>query len=182
VLADLGWIDLTMLVVLALSVVAGMLRGLVSEVMSLAGWVVAWLLAQAWALDVAAALHIGVPGGQLARLAGLAITFVATLLAWRVLTWLLQQVIHATPLAPLDRLLGACFGVVRGGLILLVAVVMLGLTPMARQASWQVSTGVRWLTGAQAVLAPWLPGDWRPAPSAAPEPAPGASSPGSAPG
>jgi membrane protein required for colicin V production len=182
VLADLGWIDLTMLAVLALSVVAGTLRGLVSEVMSLAGWMVAWLLAQAWALDVAAALHIGAPGGQLARLAGLVITFVATLLAWRVLTWLLQQVIHATPLAPLDRLLGACFGAVRGGVILLVAVVMLGLTPLARQASWQVSTGVRWLTGAQAVLAPWLPGDWRPLPGAVPASEPGASSPGSAPG
>jgi membrane protein required for colicin V production len=118
-----------------------MLRGLVSEVMSLAGWVVAWLLSQAWALDVAAALHIGEPGGQIARLSGLVITFVATLLAWRVLTWLLQQVIHATPLAPLDRLLGAAFGVLRGGLILLVAVMMLGLTPMARQPSWQAATG-----------------------------------------
>jgi membrane protein required for colicin V production len=168
--ADLGWIDLAMLAVLALSVVAGMLRGLVSEVMSLAGWVVAWLLSQAWALDVAAALHIGEPGGQIARLSGLVITFVATLLAWRVLTWLLQQVIHATPLAPLDRLLGAAFGVLRGGLILLVAVMMLGLTPMARQPSWQMSAGVRWLTAAQALLAPWLPGDWRPLPSAAPEP------------
>ena len=160
--ADLGWIDLTMLAVLALSVVAGVLRGLVSEVMSLAGWVVAWLLAQAWALDVAAALHIGEPGGQIARLSGLVITFVATLLAWRVLTWLLQQVIHATPLAPIDRLLGAVFGAVRGGLILLVAVMMLGLTPMAGQPSWQASPGVRWLTVVQAVLAPWLPGDWRP--------------------
>lgn len=169
-LADLGWIDLAMLAVLALSVVAGMLRGLVSEVMSLAGWVVAWLLSQAWALDVAAALHIGEPGGQIARLSGLVITFVATLLAWRVLTWLLQQVIHATPLAPLDRLLGAAFGVLRGGLILLVLVMMLGLTPMARQPSWQVSDGVRWLTAAQAVLAPWLPGDWRPLPAALPEP------------
>jgi membrane protein required for colicin V production len=171
--ADLGWIDWTMLAVLALSVVAGTLRGLVSEVMSLAGWVVAWLLSQAWALDVAAALHIGEPGGQIARLAGLVITFVVTLLAWRVLTWLLQQVIHATPLAPLDRLLGAGFGVLRGGLILLVVVMMLGLTPMARQPAWQTSAGVRWLTGAQAVLAPWLPGDWRPLPSAPPEPEPG---------
>ncbi|MEY4908823.1 MAG: hypothetical protein RL260_2541 [Pseudomonadota bacterium] len=177
-LADLGWIDLAMLAVLALSVIAGMLRGLVSEVMSLAGWVVAWLLSQAWALDVALALHIGEPGGQVARLSGLVITFVATLLAWRVLTWLLQQVIHATPLAPLDRLLGAAFGVLRGGLILLVAVMMLGLTPMARQPSWQMSAGVRWLTAAQALLAPWLPGDWRPLPSAAPEPESSPSAPG----
>ena len=171
-------LDYILIAIVVLSTLVGLMRGLVSEVMSLAGWVVAWLLSQAWALDVALALHIGEPGGQIARLSGLVITFVATLLAWRVLTWLLQQVIHATPLAPLDRLLGAAFGVLRGGLILLVLVMMLGLTPMARQPSWQMSAGVRWLTAAQAVLAPWLPGDWRPLPSAAPEPEPNPSAPG----
>ena len=36
-LEDLGWIDLSMLALLLMSVVAGVLRGLVSELMSLAG-------------------------------------------------------------------------------------------------------------------------------------------------
>lgn len=52
-LEDLGWIDLSMLALLLMSVVAGVLRGLVSELMSLAGWFVAWLLSQAWGGDVA---------------------------------------------------------------------------------------------------------------------------------
>ena len=56
-LEDLGWIDLSMLAVLLMSVVAGVLRGLVSELMSLAGWFVAWLLSQAWGGDVARMLR-----------------------------------------------------------------------------------------------------------------------------
>lgn len=176
-LNGLQWIDLAMLVILGLSGFVGVLRGLVSEVMSLAGWLVAWLLAQAWGPDVAVALHIGVPGGPVARLGGVAITFVVTLLAWRVLAWLLKQVIQATPLAPLDRLAGALFGLLRGALILSVLVMVLGFTPLTRQTAWQDSTGVRWLSQVQDLL----PADWRltpaesaPAPADAPaaEPAP----------
>jgi membrane protein required for colicin V production len=151
-----------MALVLGLSLLAGVLRGLVSEVMALAGWFAAWLLAQAWGLDVAAALRVGDPGSPVARLAGLVITFMAVLLVWRLLTWLLRQVIQASPLAPLDRLLGALFGVVRGVLVLLVLVMVFGLTPLARQPVWQQSRGVLWLGQLHAVLSPWLPGDWGP--------------------
>lgn len=156
------WIDVAMALVLGLSLLAGVLRGLVSEVMALAGWFAAWLLAQAWGLDVATALHVGEPGSPVARLAGLVITFMAVLLVWRLLTWLLRQVIQASPLAPLDRLFGALFGVVRGVLVLLVLVMVFSLTPLARQPVWQQSQGVLWLGRLHAALSPWLPGDWGP--------------------
>ncbi|MFM2055545.1 MAG: hypothetical protein RL456_3582 [Pseudomonadota bacterium] len=169
---SLGWVDMAMLAGLGLSMLAGVLRGLVSEVMSLLGWFVAWLLAQAWGAEVAARLHLGEPGGVVARAGGLVLTFVLALMAWRLVTWALQQVIQSTPLAPLDRLLGAGFGLVRGALVLMVVVMAVGLTPIARQPAWQASTGVRWLSGLQAGLSPWLPGEWGPAPAPAPVPAP----------
>lgn len=157
------WIDVAMALVLGLSLLAGVLRGLVSEVMALAGWFAAWLLAQAWGLDVAVALHVGEPGSPVARLAGLVITFMAVLLVWRLLTWLLRQVIQASPLAPLDRLLGAGFGLLRGVLVLWALAMMLSLTPLARQDAWQVSSGIGWIAKVHGWLAPWLPGDWGPA-------------------
>ena len=174
-LQDLGWLDLSMLAVLLGSALAGLLRGLVSELMSLAGWFVAWLLAQAWGLDVALALHLGSPDGPLVRLGGLVICFVATLLAWRLLSWLLQQLIQASPLAPLDRLLGAVFGLLRGVLVLWALVMMLALTPLARQEAWRSSTGVGWIAQVHGWMSPWLPGDWGPA--AAPPAAEGPASP-----
>lgn len=162
-LEDLGWIDLSMLAVLLMSVVAGVLRGLVSELMSLAGWFVAWLLSQAWGSDVARMLQPQAADSPLARLTGLVVCFIVTLLAWRLLSWLLQQLIQASPLAPLDRLMGAGFGLLRGVLVLWALAMMLSLTPLARQDAWQVSSGIGWIAKVHGWLAPWLPGDWGPA-------------------
>lgn len=162
-LEDLGWIDLSMLALLLMSVVAGVLRGLVSELMSLAGWFVAWLLSQAWGGDVARMLQPQAADSPLARLTGLVVCFIVTLLAWRLLAWLLQQLIQASPLAPLDRLLGAGFGLLRGVLVLWALAMMLSLTPLARQDAWQASSGIGWIAKVHGWLAPWLPGDWGPA-------------------
>ena len=45
-MADLGWIDWTLLAVLTVSMLIGLMRGFVFEIMSLAGWLVAWFGAQ----------------------------------------------------------------------------------------------------------------------------------------
>ena len=45
--------------------------------------------------------------------------FIAALIVWGLLSRLLRRLIHATPLRGVDRLLGAVFGVLRGGVVLL---------------------------------------------------------------
>lgn len=150
----LGWIDAVMLAVLAASAVVGVLRGLAFELLSLAGWIVAWVCAKAWAIPLAERLHIGSPGSALQQGAGLVICFVGVLVGWRLVSWLVQQVIQATPLAPLDRAMGAVFGLLRGALILLVLVLGFGLTPLRASEGWQASTGVRWSQGVLTVVGP----------------------------
>lgn len=152
--SGLGWIDVMMLAVLAASAVVGVLRGLAFELLSLAGWIVAWVCAKAWALPLAERLHIGSPGSALQQGAGLLICFLGVLVGWRLVSWLIQQVIQATPLAPLDRALGAVFGLLRGALILLVLVLGFGLTPLRASEGWQASTGVRWSQGVLTVVGP----------------------------
>lgn len=143
-MSDLAWLDGVWLVALALSVVLGLLRGVVQEVMSVLGWLVAWLAAQAWGGPLGQSLP-GPAGGSTVQLAlGFAATFAVVLLGWRVLAWLLQKIVHATPLAPIDRLLGGVFGVMRGVLIVAVMVALVDFTPLARQPFWQTSVGVRW--------------------------------------
>ena len=56
-----GWVDWALLAVLAVSVVVGLWRGLVFEVLSLVGWVVAFFAAQAFAPFAAAYVPVGVP-------------------------------------------------------------------------------------------------------------------------
>lgn len=138
------WVDVLWLTVLALSVVLGLLRGVVQEIMSVLGWLVAWLAAQAWSAPVAHQIP-GLPqGSSLQKALGFMMTFVVVLLCWRMLGWLLQKIVQATPLAPIDRLLGGVFGLVRGVLIVMVMVALVDYSPLARQPFWQASAGVAW--------------------------------------
>ncbi len=138
------WVDVVWLAVLVLSVVLGLLRGVVQELMSVLGWLVAWLAAQAWSGPVAHQIP-GLPqDSSLQKALGFMMTFVVVLLCWRMLSWLLQKIVQATPLAPVDRLLGGVFGLVRGVLIVMVMVALVDYSPLARQAFWQASAGVAW--------------------------------------
>lgn len=159
-LNSVGWIDLGMLGVLIASMLIGAWRGVVFEVLSLLGWLVAWVAAQAWGGAVGRELHIGTAGSMLQHGAGFVLAFVGALLLWRLVSWLVQQLLHVSPLAPIDRFFGAGFGLLRGGVIVLLAVLLLSLTPVARGAAWRDSLGVQWSRTALAVLKPLLPAAW----------------------
>lgn len=156
-LPQLSWIDWTLLAVLAVSVIVGLVRGFVFECLALAGWIVAWFFAQWAAPHVAPHLPVGTPGGALNLAAALTLTFVASLLIWSLLARLVRMAIHATPLSLPDRLLGAGFGVLRGGVLLLVVATVVALTPAAQSPVWRHSQGARWLGITLHALKPLLP-------------------------
>lgn len=156
---ELGWIDWTLLAVLAASVAIGLWRGLVFELMSLVGWIVAYVLAQAFSGEVAARIPIGRPGSTLNHGAGFAAAFVGVLLAWALLARLARMVVRATPLTVLDRVLGAVFGALRGALLLLALATVLAFTPAARSSEWTASRGAAWLNTVLHGIKPMLPDD-----------------------
>ncbi len=157
--AALGWVDLTLLAVLTVSVVVGLWRGLVFELMSLVGWVVAYVAAQAWSSLLAPHLPVGAPGSALQQGAAFALTFLAVLIAWAMLARLARLLVHATPLTFIDRVLGAGFGLLRGAVLLLAVSTVVAFTPAARSQPWQDSVGAAWLGAALQGLRPVLPDD-----------------------
>ena len=62
---ELGWVDWALLGVLLLSLAVGIWRGAVFEVLSLAGWLVAYVVAQLFAAQVATQVPVGVAGSAL---------------------------------------------------------------------------------------------------------------------
>jgi membrane protein required for colicin V production len=156
-LARLGWVDALLLLVLCSSVVVGLLRGFVFEVMSLAGWVAAWFAAQWAAPELARWLPVGVPGGGLNQAAAFAVAFVLALLLWTLLARLVRLLVRATPLSLPDRLLGAGFGGLRAGVLGLALATVVGMTPAAQSEGWRQSHGARWLGEGIRWLAPLLP-------------------------
>jgi membrane protein required for colicin V production len=153
----LGWLDWTLLAVLALSVLVGLWRGFVFELMSLAGWLVAWFGAQ-WAAPVLAEhLPVAQADGPLRLAAAFLLCFVAALVLWALLAKLVRMLLHATPLSLPDRLLGAGFGALRGGVLLLALATVIALTPAAQSTVWRTSQGARWLELGLQALKPLLP-------------------------
>lgn len=144
-MAQLNWVDLALGFVLLLSVIIGLWRGLVYELLSLVGWVVAFVVAQTYGATVATWLPLGA-SGSLARLAfAYGVTFFATLIVWTLLAKLVRLMISATPLSVLDRALGCVFGFARGLVILLVVALLVSFTPLAHEPAWQSSRGAQWL-------------------------------------
>ena len=156
-IAHIGGLDWALLAVLLLSVIVGLWRGLVFELLSLAGWVAAFIAAQWFAPTVAPWLPLGTPGSALNFALAFAVTFVVALLIWAMASKLVRLLIHATPLQPIDRLLGAVFGLVRGLVLLLVVTTLVLLSPARSSAAWKQSQGAAWLTALFHGLKPMLP-------------------------
>src|SRR5689334_22484385 len=137
----MGAVDIALLVVLAASMIVGVARGLVFEVLSLVGWVVAYVVAQLVVADVAPHIPVGAPGSALNYSAAFGASFIVVLVIWTLAARLIRLVIQATPLSLIDRALGAGFGLLRGAVLLLALATIVALTPWARSSAWQASQG-----------------------------------------
>jgi membrane protein required for colicin V production len=155
----LGWVDLSLLTALALSVVIGLWRGFVLEVLALAGWVAAYFAAQWLAPAWAPHVPIGAPGSSVNQAAAFAVAFIVCLIGWGLASRVLRMLINATPLRGADRALGAAFGLLRGVFLLLGLATVVALTPAAASPLWQESLGAQWLAVALQGLKPLLPSD-----------------------
>jgi membrane protein required for colicin V production len=141
----LAWVDIAFLAFLTVSVLIGVLRGFVFELLSLAGWFAAYFAARWVAPAAQPYLHIGEPGSALNYGATFASVFLVTLVVWSLAARLLRALIRATPLSPFDRLLGAAFGLLRGVVVLLLVAFVVGVSPWSRASAWQQSHSAVWL-------------------------------------
>lgn len=152
----LDWIFVGVLLV---SMLLGAWRGLVFEVLSLVSWVAAFVLAQWLAGDVAQRLPMSGASDVVRYAAGFVLVFVAAVMLGSLLATLVKSLMSAVGLRPVDRVLGAVFGVMRGVLLLLLATVLVGMTPMKASNTWQESVGVGVAATVLKGLKPVLPAD-----------------------
>ena len=157
---ELTAVDWILLAVLGLSFLLGLWRGIVQEVLSLAGWVAAFYVSQMYAPLAAAWLPMEGSSQMLRYAAGFVVVFVAVLVATVLVSFVVKKLISAVGLGPLDRLLGSVFGLMRGVVILLAVTVLVGMTPMRETEGWREAQGARWLQQLLHVLKPVLPADF----------------------
>jgi len=150
-------LDWVVVAVLAASVLLGLWRGLVYEVLSVLNWLAAFLLAQWLAPRAAALMPLGHADESIRYAAGFVVVFIAALFAGGGLTWLTRKLVAAAGLAPVDRALGGIFGLVRGALAVLALAVVVHLTGLKEGAWWTESMTAGVATAALRGLKPVVP-------------------------
>ena len=153
-MTGLDWI---LLATLLLSLLVGVWRGLVFEVLSVLGWVAAFFLAQWFAPWLASRLPADSWSEALRHAVAFVLVFVAAVFAAGLLASLLRKLTSVVGLRPVDRLLGAAFGLVRGLLLLLALTVVVEMTPLKASQWWRESQGAPLLSTVLAGLKPALP-------------------------
>ena len=150
--------DYSVVMVVAASLLLGMWRGVVGEIIALVAWILAFLAARAWGAELALGFS-AIADPALRIVAGWVAVFVIVLIAMALLRLVVQSLLKALGMTVTDRLLGVMFGVARGLVIVLAFVAVGGMTSLPKE---------KWLSEAYfaapletAVLAsrPWLPTD-----------------------
>lgn len=159
-MSNLAAIDWIFLLIVVGSMLLGAWRGLVYEVISLLSWAAAFMLAQWLALDAAKLLPLEGSAESVRYAAGFLLVFVAALFAGGIVSFLIKKAITAVGLRPIDRVLGAGFGVLRGVVLLMAATVVAGMTPLRTSTEWTKAVGPAMATSALAGIKPVLPAEF----------------------
>ncbi len=135
-LSDLTWVDYSIVGVIGLSILIGLRRGFLKEAISLAAWIaaffVAFIFAEGGAVFVDQYIEVP-PVSFIVAFAGL---FLMTLIVGGFVNLTVSQLVDYTGLGGTDRLLGAVFGLLRGGAVVAILALLVNLAPLADE-SWR---------------------------------------------
>lgn len=161
-MTDFNWVDYVILSIFFVSVLAGLMRGLAKEVISLLTWAAAVVVASLFASRVAASFTgsqqvqsaissasttMGMNPTQSVSVLAIGTSFVGlfviTLFIGSIINYFISHAVEGQGISFANRLLGALFGLGRGVLINLVTIFLVQLTPLGHEAAWMQSQFVR---------------------------------------
>jgi membrane protein required for colicin V production len=148
--------DYVVLIIFFISIILSIMRGIIREVLSIAGWIMAFIAAGTFAADFEPFVPSEI-GGSLRIVAAFILVFVGTMLIAVLITMLLNSLIKNVGLGFVDRVLGAVFGFARALLIVLALVLVAGLTALPQQPFWQQALFSEPLVLMARQVKSWLP-------------------------
>lgn len=150
--------DYLVLIIVAASLLLGLWRGIVGEIIALVAWILAFFAASWWGAE-AARLFIAIEDPTLRLVAGWVSVVVAVLVGMALLRLAIRGLIKALGMTLSDRLLGVIFGVARGLVIVMILVAVGGMTALPQEKWWSEAYFSAPLETAVLASKPWLPSD-----------------------
>jgi len=130
-------LDLIVLLVLILTVVRGLMRGMIDTLFSLIAWMLAFVSGKWGALMVAPLLPVGIETPAIRYFAGFAVVFLVVLIGVLLLGHALASLVKAVGLGSADTMLGGVLGLAKGLVILIGLTLAAGLTSLPRTEFWK---------------------------------------------
>lgn len=149
--------DYAFLGLMAVLTLLGFWRGLVSEVLALAGWILAFIAARLFGAQAAVFFVDWISEPAFAYVAGFILVFIAILLVVAICRYLLRALIRAVGLGFVDRGLGAVFGAIKAFAIACLLVALGGASGVSRAPWWEAALFSPLLETAVVAAKPWLP-------------------------
>ena len=153
------WVDYAVLGIIGVSVLLSVIHGFVRELLSLAAWIVSFLVAQYFASQAAAFMPAALQNESVRMLAGFLAVFLMVLIASTLLAIAISSLIKRAGLGAADRMLGAVFGLVRGIAVVTVIVLLAGLTALPTTPAWRQAMTSAPLEALANTVKVWLPSD-----------------------
>ncbi|MGE4370625.1 MAG: CvpA family protein [Burkholderiaceae bacterium] len=157
--------DYLVLAIVGVSAILGFMRGLIKEVLSLIAYAAAFMAAVWWGPLVSGWLVPWLENSLLRTAVAYGAVFLVILLLVGLVNLTLATFIDKTGLSPADSGMGALFGILRGGLIVIALVILGGYTELPKEPWWRESSFsplvVRGIQQLKPVLPPtmasWVP-------------------------
>lgn len=151
--------DYVVIGIVSLSLLFGLWRGVVGEIIALLAWVMAIFAALEFGSLVGRTAFAGLADPAMRTLAGCVVIFVGVLVIMSLVRMVVRSMVKALGLSVSDRLLGMAFGLVRGVLVCMVLVGLGGMTAAPTQPWWRGATLAAPLETVVLATKPWLPDD-----------------------
>lgn len=129
--------DYAVLAILGCSALLGFIRGFLKEAFSLIAYLAAGYAAMQWGPRALPWFLSLFDNYYVSAAVSYAVVFIAVLLLVGLLNLTLSSMISYAGLGPADSGLGLIFGLIRGLIIILVVVILLGYTDFPQQPWWQ---------------------------------------------
>ncbi|MBM3342580.1 MAG: CvpA family protein [Betaproteobacteria bacterium] len=152
--------DYAVLTIAGFSIVLGVARGLVREVLALVTWVVAFVVAGVYGGDVASLLSKQIADENWRYMAAVVAVFFGVLVVMSVIAIIISRLVRNAGLGAEDRLFGGIFGLARGLLVVVSLVLLAGFTPLPRQPVWKDAMLAAPVEKLAVFARAWLPRDW----------------------
>ena len=150
-------LDIIVLLIIGVTAVRGLMRGMVDTLFSLAAWFLAFMAGKWGALMVVPMLPASLDSVNTRYFVAFALVFLVVLVGVLLLGHMIASMLRAAGLGGADKTLGGVVGLLKGGMIVMGFTLAAGLTSLPRTQLWQSAALSNSLEAAALRVLPLLP-------------------------